>query len=77
MCPYLQSIHKTQHHENRRKIIQVMKKIVFFSSCGLFCFTAYSFHRNCLKLGIYVVTEMALSMLLNIGLAQIPHYMHV
>ena len=24
------------------------------SSCGLFCFTAYSFHRNFLKLGIYM-----------------------
>ena len=24
------------------------------SSCGLFCFTAYSFHRNFLKLGIYI-----------------------
>ena len=23
-------------------------------SCGLFCFTAYSFHRNFLKLGIYM-----------------------
>ena len=24
------------------------------SSCGLFCFTAYSFHRNFLKLGVYM-----------------------
>ena len=24
------------------------------SSCGLFCFTAYSFHRNFLKLGTYM-----------------------
>ena len=29
MCPHLQSIHKTQNHKNRRKLIQVLIKKVF------------------------------------------------
>ena len=30
MCPHLQSINKTQHHENQKKIIQILIKNVFF-----------------------------------------------
>ena len=33
---------------------RISKSYSHCCSCGLFCFTAYSFHRNFLKLGIYM-----------------------